>query len=414
MLRDTKTTAIAQEIMSPTSFTGCVLQVVPELDTGGVEQTVVDMSEAIIKAGGRSIVVTKGGRLEKQLLRQGAKLVHLPVHSKNPFVQWRNYQALRRIVRAESVDIVHVRSRAPAMAAIGAAKAEGIRSVATYHGIYNAKSALKRWYNSQMTRADMTIANSDFTAAHIIKTYPHVPPERVISIPRGIDLRRFDPEAFDVRKVMELEESWGIDIGANDADSKIRFLLAARLTRWKGQGLIIDAAKLLKDQGVANFVVFMAGDDQGRSDYTDGLQKQIAAYDLGKQIRLVGHVSDMPSAYTACHFALAPSLEPEAFGRTAVEPQAMQRPPLAADHGATIETVLPGETGWLVKAGDAQSWADAMRHAMSLDADARFSMGQRGREHVRRLFSLEQMCNRTLDVYRALLILQERKYIAPQ
>ncbi len=157
----------------------------------------------------------------------------------------------------------------------------------------------------------------------------------------------------------------------------------------------------------------MAGDDQGRSDYTEGLQKQIATYELADHIRLVGHVSDMPSAYTACHYALAPSLEPEAFGRTAVEPQAMQRPPLAADQGATVETVLPGETGWLVKAGDAQAWADAMRHAMSLNEESRFAMGKRGREHVRRLFSLQQMCNRTLDVYCALLILQERKYTAP-
>ncbi len=386
-------------------FTGCVLQVVPELDTGGVEQTVVDMSEAIIAAGGRSIVVTKGGRLQARLERGGATVVNMPVHSKNPIVQWGNTHALRRLIRKEDVDIVHVRSRAPARAAIQAARAEKIMSVATYHGIYNAKSKLKLWYNSQMTRADMTIANSDFTRDHILKTYPNVLPERVIAIPRGIDLKRFDPESFDVRKIMKMEEEWGTSV----EDTRLRFLLAARLTRWKGQLLIVEAAKILRAGGVHDFLIFMAGDDQGRSDYSKALQAAIEGADLTGHIKLVGHITDMPSAYALSHFALAPSLEPEAFGRTAVEPQAMQRPPLAADHGATIETVVPGITGWLVTPGDADAWAAAMKQAIALSEHDRFAMGCKGREHVRAHFSLEKMCDSTLDVYRALLILASRR-----
>jgi glycosyltransferase involved in cell wall biosynthesis len=385
--------------MPKVTFSASVLQVVPELDTGGVEQTVVDISEAIIAAGGRSIVATKGGRLEERLLKKGATVVHLPVHSKNPFVQWQNYQALRKLIRREGINIVHVRSRAPAMAAINAAKAEGVRSVATYAGIYNAKSGLKRWYNSQMTRADSIIANSDFTRAHILKTYPKVPPEKVIGIPRGIDMKRFDSEAFDVRKIMKLEQEWGLLSG----DGRIRFLLAGRLTKWKGQALIVEAANMLRHEDIDNFLIVMVGDDQGRSDYTKALRDNIHKYGLEERIKLVGHCADMPSAYTACHYALAPSLEPEAFGRTAVEPQAMQRPPLAADHGATVETVLPGETGWLVKPGDAHAWADAMKIAIALPEHDRFEMGHLGREYVKDQYSLPLMCERTLDVYRALL-----------
>jgi glycosyltransferase involved in cell wall biosynthesis len=385
--------------MPKVTFSASVLQVVPELDTGGVEQTVVDISEAIIAAGGRSIVATKGGRLEERLLKKGATVVHLPVHSKNPFVQWQNYQALRKLIRREGINIVHVRSRAPAMAAINAAKAEGARSVATYAGIYNAKSALKRWYNSQMTRADTIIANSDFTRAHILKTYPKVSSERVIGIPRGIDMKRFDSEAFDVRKIMTLEQEWRLLSG----DGRIRFLLAGRLTRWKGQALIVEAANMLRHEDIDNFVIIMVGDDQGRSDYTQALRESIHKYGLEERIKLVGHCADMPSAYTACHYALAPSLEPEAFGRTAVEPQAMQRPPLASDHGATVETVLPGETGWLIKPGDAHAWADAIKAAIALPEHDRFEMGHLGREYVRERYSLPLMCERTLDVYRALL-----------
>ena len=388
-----------KSLMPKATFTATVLQVVPQLDTGGVEQTVVDISEAIIAAGGRSIIATKGGRLEERLVKKGATVIHMPVHSKNPFVQWQNYKALRQLIHHEKVDIVHVRSRAPAMAAINAAKAEGVRSVATYAGIYNAKSALKRWYNSQMTRADTVIANSDFTRAHILKTYPGLSPEKVIGIPRGIDMKRFDPEAFDVRKIMKMEESWGVLSG----DGRIRFLLAGRLTKWKGQALIIEAANLLRHEEVDNFLIIMVGDDQGRSDYTQALKDSIHKYGLEERIKLVGHCTDMPSAYTACHYALAPSLEPEAFGRTAVEPQAMQRPPLAADHGAPIETILPFETGWLVKPGDARAWADAMKAAITLPEADRFEMGHQGREHVKDQYSLSLMCERTLDVYRALL-----------
>lgn len=381
-------------------FTATILQVVPEVDTGGVEQTVVDVSEAVIAAGGRSIVATRGGRLEARLISKGATVIHMPVHSKNLFIQWQNRTAIRQLIRQEKIDIVHVRSRAPAMAAIGAAKAEGIRSVATYAGIYNAKSGLKRWYNSQMTRADITIANSDFTRAHILRTYRGVSPDKVISIPRGIDMKRFDPEGFDVRKIMKMEESWGVLAG----DGRIRFLLAGRLTRWKGQALIVEAANLLRHEDIDNFLIIMVGDDQGRSDYTKALKDSIHKYGLEERIKLVGHCDDMPSAYTACHYALAPSLEPEAFGRTAVEPQAMQRPPLAADHGATAETVIPGETGWLVRPGDAHAWADAMTAAITLPETGRFEMGQQGREHVREQYSLPLMCQRTLDIYRSLLI----------
>jgi len=385
--------------MPKPTFTACVLQVVPELDTGGVEQTVVDISEAIIAAGGRSIVATKGGRLEDRLLKKGATVIHIPVHSKNPFVQWQNSNAIRRLIRSEKIDLVHVRSRAPAMAAIGAAKAEGVRSIATYAGIYNAKSSLKRWYNSQMTRADITIANSDFTRAHILKTYPGVAPDKVISIPRGIDMKRFDPEAFDVRKIMKMEEAWGVLAG----DGRIRFLLAGRLTKWKGQALIVEAANMLRHEDIDNFLIIMVGDDQGRSEYTKALKDSIHKYGLEERVKLVGHCDDMPSAYTACHYALAPSLEPEAFGRTAVEPQAMQRPPLAADHGATAETVIPEDTGWLVKPGDPHAWAEAMKAAITLPEHHRFEMGHQGREHVSEQYSLPLMCERTLDVYRSLL-----------
>lgn len=377
------------------TFPYTVMQIVPELDTGGVEQTVVDVARAVIAAGGRAIVVSKGGRLEAYLKQIGVTLHLLPVHSKNPYVQWKNYYALRALIHKERPDIVHVRSRAPALSALPAAKAEGVKTVTTYHGIYNAGSALKRWYNGRMTTADVVIANSDYTRAHVLKTYG-LDPARVISIPRGVDLQRFDPSAVDEGRLDKLGKAWGID----RADGRTRFLLAGRLTRWKGQSLVIEALHRL---GRADVELIMAGDDQGRHDYTQGLRARAAAYGLEAQVKLVGHCADMPAAYALCDFALAPSLEPEAFGRTAVEPQAMTRPVLAAKHGATVETVQPGVTGWLIAPGDVTAWAEAMGNALKTSDAQRAVMGAAGRARVQARFSLEAMCAATLVVYKSLL-----------
>jgi glycosyltransferase involved in cell wall biosynthesis len=371
-----------------------VLQVVPTMDVGGVEQTVVDMAEAIISVGGRSVVATSGGRLIDTLKKGGSKIVRLPVNSKNPFVQWRNIAALKKLIVREGIDLVHVRSRAPAMSVLSAAGATGVPSISTYHGIYKANGPFKRWYNSMMTRTDLVIANSDYTREHILDTYNGLDPDDVISIPRGIRLETFDPENVSPQAVESLRKDWGL-IG----ETRTVFLLAARLTRWKGHTLIIDAARRLKAKGIEDFVIILAGDDQGRSQYSQELAMLIRQGNLSDQVRLVGHCVDMASAYTLCDFALAPSLEPEAFGRTAVEPQAMGRPVLAAAHGATRETVIPNITGFLIRPGDPQAWADAMTAAIALSPAQRKLMGEKGRANVLERFSLETMCEQTLKLY---------------
>ncbi|MFN3228272.1 MAG: glycosyltransferase family 4 protein [Asticcacaulis sp.] len=374
------------------------MQVVPELNTGGVEQTTVDMARALSDIGARALVASAGGRLEDALKDAGGMLIRLPMQSKNPLVAIQNGRALKALIRAEGIDLVHVRSRAPAFATLWAARATGTASVTTYHGIYNGKTGLKRWYNGVMTRADLTIANSDFTRAHVLAAHP-IAPDRVISIPRGVDLSRFNPEAVDPARVSALLSQWGL----GPADGALRVLLAGRLTRWKGQELLIDALAYLRQHGGPAVQLVLAGDDQGRSAYTEGLKARIESAGLTGHVALVGHCSDMPAAYLATDVAAAPSLDPEAFGRTAVEPQAMGRPVLAADHGATRETVVPGETGWLVPPGDVPAWAEALRAAAGLSPAARAAMGRAGQAHVAAQFSVAVMCARTLAVYARLL-----------
>jgi glycosyltransferase involved in cell wall biosynthesis len=380
----------------PPNFT--LLQVIPELETGGAEQTTLDVARAVLEAGGRALVATQGGRMAEGLAQTGGELVPLPVATKNPLVMALNARRLARLIREERVSVVHARSRAPAFSALRAARATGVPFVSTYHGVYNARSALKRRWNAVMTRGDLVIANSEFTRQHVIDEHG-VNPERVVAIPRGLNLDWFDPAKVDRERVRALCHSWAIE--ADDPGPKI--LLAGRLTRWKGQGLMIDALARMASQGGPNLMVLMAGDDQGRKGYREHLEQAIVNNGLSDSVRLVGHADDMPAAYRLAELAAAPSTDPEAFGRTAVEPQAMERPVLAADHGAVRETVVDGETGWRVPPGDVDAWAGALVQAVEAGPDRWAEMGRAGRERVQRLYSVQAMTDATLEVYRRVL-----------
>ena len=377
----------------PRPFT--LLQVAPALDTGGVEQTALDISAAVVAAGGRSLVASRGGRLEPRLKVLGGELVRLPVQSKNPLTMAANALALRRLIVREGVSIVHARSRAPAWSALWAARRARVPFVTTYAGIYVGRSPLKRWYNGVMARGDLVIANSDFTREHLL-TEHKIDPARVVTIPRGVDFTGFDPDAVAPSRVATLRAAWRLD-------ARPTLLLAGRLTRWKGHELVIDAVARLRARGVEDFVVVFAGDEQGRDRYRADLEARIERLGLAERIRIVGHCADMPAAYLAADLALAPSLEPEAFGRTAVEPQAMGRPVLAAAHGAPLETVEHGMTGGLVAPGDVEAWADAIATALAAGPDALTYMGILGRGRASGLYSVEAMAAATLEAYGRLL-----------
>ena len=380
----------------PADFT--LLQVTPELETGGAEQTTIDISRAVVRAGGRSLVASKGGRMAARLRADGGELFVMPAQSKNPLVIIGNAVRLSRIIREQNVSLIHARSRAPAVSALIAARATNIPFLATYHGVYRARSAIKRLYNSVMTQGAVTIANSDFTRERVIAEHG-LAPDKVIAIARGIDLEQFDPAVVSPDRIAALAAGWKIAPG----DSRVKILLAGRLTRWKGQQLLIDAAARLKAAGRADFLILLAGDDQGRDGYRAELDAAIRGAGLEGAVRIVGHCNDMPAAYLLADLACAPSLDPEPFGRTAVEPQAMGRPVLAADHGGARETVIAGETGWLVAPGDADAWARALAEAIDAGPAARAAMGAVGQTRARRLYSAKAMCEATLGIYTTLL-----------
>jgi len=388
----------------------CVLQVIPDLDTGGAERTTIDIAHAITRAGGRAIVASRGGRLEPELREAGGELVKIPAHTKNPYGMLANVIRLLHIIEHFDVDIVHARSRAPAWSAMVAARLSGRPFVTTYHGTYNARLPLKRFYNSIMARGDLVIANSHFIARHVHDTYGLAEPN-IVTIPRGTDMAAFDPDRVDHTRIKAMRERWGLSVSPS-ADERAVVLLPGRLTRWKGQEVLIEAAAILKDRGRGDDAVFiLAGDDQGREAYSNELARLADEHGLAGRVRLVGHTTDMPAAYLAADVVVAPSVEAEAFGRVAVEAQAMGRAVIAADHGGARETVVTASddpsaeglaTGWRVPPGDANALADALEEAIDQGIGGRAAMGALGQAHVRETYSLDEMCKRTLSVYRRL------------
>lgn len=380
----------------PPDFT--LLQVVPELETGGAEQSTIDVAQAVVRAGGVALVATRGGRMAARLEADGGRLAQMPVQTKNPLTMLGNAARLVSLIRQEKVSIVHARSRAPAFSALWAAHATNTPFVATYHGVYKAQSGLKRWYNAIMTRGDLVIANSDYTRDHILAEHG-VEPHRLVTIPRGVDLQRFDPTFTPPARVDALRAAWGIA----DGDHRTRILLAGRLTRIKGHLTIVIAARRLAAQGRRDFLILFAGDDQGRTGYAAELQAAIDASGLADSIRIVGHCDDMPAAYLLADFAILPTTVPESFGRAAVEPQAMGRPVIASNHGGVTETVVDGITGWLAPVDDPAAWADAIAAAIDLGPTKRMEMGEVGRKRARQLYSSEAMCAQTLAAYERVL-----------
>ena len=382
--------------MLPENFT--LLQVVPALDAGGVERTTLDISRAVVAAGGRSLVASSGGRLEDELAAHGGELQRLPLESKSPFTALFNAADLRRIIEADDVSLVHVRSRAPAFAAGIAARATGTPFISTYHGVYNARGLIKRWYNGVMVRNDHVIANSAFTRRHVLDTYG-LDPDAVTAIPRGADLAAFDPKAVNPERLAAARAFCAVGPG----ETRTVFLLAGRLTRWKGQLLAVEAARRLKAAGREDFLLVIVGDDQGRLSYRAEIEAAIQAGNLSETVCLAGHMTDMPAAWLAADVALVPSLDPEAFGRTAVEPQLMGRPVIVAAHGAPVDTVVDDETGWHHRPGDPDDLARRMKQAMDAGPAARAAMGKTARSRARKLYSVQAMIDATFAVYRRVL-----------
>lgn len=382
-----------------------IAQIVPRLDAGGAEFTTLEVTEAIVKAGGRALVLSEGGRLVQRILAAGGEVIPFAAASKNPArILGSNARQLRVLAERERVSLLHARSRAPAWSALLVARRLGLPLVTTYHGAYRERGPLKNFYNGVMARGDVVIANSGYTARSIKSRYG-TPETAIATIYRGVDLERFAPCQVAGARITSLRQQWGVQ-----SDQRL-ILHAARLTTLKGQTVVIEAARLLAAAGNCRDAVFvLAGDAGARAAYAAALKQQIRAAGLADRVRLVGHLDDMPAGLAAADLALMVSIEPEGFGRVAVEAQAMRCPVIVSEIGALPEAVraVPAvaeaeATGWLVPAGDAAALAGRIAAALALPPEARAAMGERARAFVKARYAHRELQRRTLAVYDRLL-----------
>ncbi|WP_440924420.1 glycosyltransferase family 4 protein [Candidatus Pelagibacter sp.] len=377
-----------------------VLQVIPKLGYGGAETGCYDIAHYLPENGCESFIVTSGGELTKFVDRKKVKLIKLPVHSKNPLLILLNTILLIGIILFFKISIVHARSRAPAWSCLFATKLTNRKFVTTFHGTYNFSGKFKKFYNSVMVRSDLIIAGSNFIFSHIKKNYSEflTSQKKFLVIFRGINVDYFDSSTKLENDEKNLLQKWNIH------DEKKIILMPGRLTSWKGQELFIQAINLVKTElGYEAFHAVILGNDQGRDLYKKKLIRLTEQYHLTNQIKFIDHCNDMALAYKVSDIIVSASIEPEAFGRVAVEAQSMQKLIIASNIGGSNETINDEKTGFLFKSGNAESLSKKIIRGLTMDETAINQIGKEGRNNIIKKFNVEKMCFSTYSEYKRLL-----------
>ena len=377
-----------------------VLQVIPKLGYGGAETGCYDIAHYLPENDCGSYIVTSGGELLKFIDKKKVKIIKLPVHSKNPLIIFINFLALIWVILINNISIVHARSRAPAWSCLLAAKFTGRKFVTTFHGTYNFNSKFKKFYNSVMVRSDLIIAGSNFIFSHIKENYTKYldAKKKLLVIFRGINVDYFDPTTKLDSDEKKLLKEWQIE-----KDKKI-ILLPGRLTGWKGQEVFIEAVNLVNiELGYEAFYAIILGSDQGRELYKKKLIRLSEQYRLINQVKFIDHCKDMALAYKVSDIAVSASIEPEAFGRVAVEAQSMERPIIASNIGGSNETVIDEKTGFLFDSNNAKSLSKKILKVLSMDEASLKSIGKEGRKNIIQKFNVEKMCFSTYSEYKKIL-----------
>ncbi len=371
-----------------------ILQVLPELETGGVERGTIEVASYLTEKGWANYVASNGGLMEHELKKLGVPHFKHPLKKKKLGTILANVGKLRKIIKENNVDIVHARSRVPAWSAKWAARKSKVRFLTTFHGTYGlGPFGIKKPYNRVMVQGDLVIAISHFIAEHIVKNYK-IPREKIRVVHRGADITKFDPANVSAERIIKLAKEWRVP-----EDLPI-IMLPGRLTRWKGQEKLIEALAKVKNK---NFFCLLVGSDQGRIGYRKELENLIIKNNLQGIVNIVDNCSDMPAAYMLSDIVVSAAIEPEAFGRVSVEGQAMGRIVIASNHGGSTETVKDFETGRLYEPSSADALAEAIEWALSLNNEERHKVSLAARDNVRENFTKEQMCRKTLEVYKELM-----------
>jgi len=377
-----------------------VLQVIPKLGYGGAETGCYDIAHYLAEQDCGSYIATSGGELLKFVKKNRVGIFKIPVHSKNPFLIILNALFLSILIILKKINIVHARSRAPAWSCYLACLITNRVFVTTFHGTYNFKSKLKKFYNSIMLRANLTIAGSNFIFNHINENYSEYlnKKKKLRVIFRGINIDYFSQKNISILKREKLKKEWELD------ENKFTILMPGRLTFWKGQENFVEALNILiVDYNVTNFQAVLLGSDQGRKVFSKKLHSLSERYSLTKKLKFINHCKEMPLAYSLADVVVSASIEPEAFGRVAVESQSMGKPIIASNIGGSKETVLNKKSGFLYKHDDPRELAKNLNTVIELNQEELKLIGNEGRKNISKKFDVEVMCDSNLREYKKLL-----------
>ena len=378
-----------------------ILQIIPSMEIGGAERTVLEITAFLKNTNYTSLVLTSGGKLIKDLEKLNIEVVRYPIDKKNPLLIIKNIIELKKLFIEKNIDLIHVRSRAPAWSAIFAARSLKIPIVTTWHGHVSNSSWFKKKYNSIMHKGNALIANSNYTAENINKIYK-IDKDKIDIIPRGVNTEKFKASNFSDEEKIKIKKEWKVF-----DQNKIILLLPARLTRWKGHEVVIKAIGLLKNEEFfKNIVCLFAGNQKGSERYIQNLKETIASLSLDDKIKLIGQVENMPLAYQASNIILSPSIQPEPFGRIPIEAQASGKIIISSNAGAVKETIKSGQdsTGFKVKPNNSEELAHQIKLVIKMKDEDLQEIKKRAILNVKNNFSLETMCKKTLEVYNRLLI----------
>ncbi len=371
-----------------------VLQVLPELQHGGVEWGTIQVAEALQQNGYTNFVASAGGRLEYELDKMKVKHFKLPLKTKNPIKLYLNSLKLEKIIKENGINIVHARSRAPAWSAYWAAKRAGVKYMTTFHGTYGlGPKGIKKVYNKVMTFGQLVIAISTHIKNHMLQHY-NVDESKMRLIHRCVDVEKFAPKSVSQERIIRtIKEN-------NLPEDRPIISLVGRITRWKGQHILVEAMSMLKNKDAYALIV---GSDQGRVKYTEELKATAKKLGVENRIKFIGESFDIPALLMVSDVVLSTAIEPEAFGRAAIEGQAMGKIVLASNIGGSLENLVDGVSGRLFKSNDAKSLAEAMDWALSLPAEEKKKFSEAAIKNVHDNFTKQIMCDKTIAVYNELL-----------
>lgn len=357
-----------------------IVQLLPELNEGGVERGVMELSRELVKQGHESIIISAGGKLVEQIKKDGGTHIVFDVYSKNILTAPFRILKLRKIIQELKPDVLHARSRVPAWLTYLANKTLHFSFVTTVHGFNSVNP-----YSKVMTYGDKVICGSKFMIEHIIKHY-QTPMDKIVLIPRGVDMDSFGSELNhdfidDFKQKYQLDNSFIIT-------------QVARVTHWKDQKTTIKAFTEVKKHIKNAKLLFVGSVDQSRTNYYDELKKMVEDTPYQDDIIFTGNQQHIKEIFSFSDVSISASNKPETFGRANVESIFMGTPLIATNIGATADYVLEGKNGYLFEPNNVEALASLIIKSKK----SSFNKGEMAK-YIKKNFSLEQMVEKNLNVY---------------